>query len=181
MQDKIETFVCDLKDLASCSFLSKFDLVFSNFGGLNCLNHKELKKLSADLSKLLTSKGRFVAIVMPRFCMWESLYFLSKFDTQKMFRRNTQNSLQVNVGNEKVETWYYSPSSFYNAFQNHFQKLATKPTGFAIPPSYMEPRIGKNNKVMEILNMAENVFGSITSLSAVSDHFLMDLEKKEIL
>lgn len=179
LQDKVEPFVCDSTDLASCNFPKKFDLVFSNFGGLNCLNQKELEKLSADLSQLLKPKGRFVAVVMPRFCIWESLYFISKFDTPKIFRRNTRNSLQVNVGDEMVETWYYSPSSFYHIFQNHFQKLATKPVGFAIPPSYMETRIGKNKKLMDILNRSEDVFGSITSLSAVSDHFLMDLGRRD--
>jgi len=178
-QDKVDAIVCDSKNLRSCNFSSKFDLIFSNFGGLNCLNKGELENLSADLSQLLNSKGRFVSVVMPRFCLWESLYFLSKFDTQKIFRRNTHTSLQVNVGDEKIETWYYSPTTFKNIFQNHFKRLAVKPVGVAIPPSYMENRIGKNQKLMQALNISENVLGSISSLSAVSDHFLMDMERRE--
>lgn len=181
LQEFVKTEVCDVKDLGSCNFPNRFDLVFSNFGGLNCLNQLELKKLSKDLSQLINPQGRFIAVVMPRFCLWESMYFISKFDSQKIFRRNTPNSLQVNVGQEQVETWYYSPSTFKRIFQNQFNRLAVKPIGIAIPPSYMETRIGKNQKLMEVLQISENVLGSITSLSGVSDHFLMDLERKEIV
>ena len=38
--------VCDIKSLDKCDIHGKFDLVFSNFGGLNCLNQNELNKLS---------------------------------------------------------------------------------------------------------------------------------------
>lgn len=176
--DKVQSFVCDLKEIKNCKFESKFDLVFSNFGGLNCLNHIELEKLSNDLFQLLKPNGRFIAIVMPRFCVWESLYFLLKFDTQKAFRRNTPNSLQVKVGAEMVETWYYSPSDFKRIFEGLFIKLASKPMGIALPPSYMESSIGQKSKWMDFLNQTENILGSITSLAAVSDHFLMDLQRR---
>lgn len=181
LTENVKTMVCDITALDKCGIYNKFDLVFSNFGGLNCLNQNELSLLSTQLFRLLKPNGRFVAVVMPRFCTWESLYFISKFDTQKIFRRNTQNSLQVNVDGENVETWYYSPSDFKQIFQKHFSRLTTKPIGFAIPPSYMENRVGQNKNIMDVLNFSENIFGSITSLSAVSDHFLVDLQKKKAL
>lgn len=179
VHDSVNVLVGDSRKLEACNFLSNFDLVFSNFGGLNCLNKTELKKLSGDIFQLLKPNGRFVSVVMPKFCVWESLYFLSKFDTQKVFRRNTRGSLKVNVADEDVETWYYSPKHFSQIFQDHFSKITTRPIGFTLPPSYMEERVGKSKNVMSFLNHSEKAFGAVELLAGVSDHFLMDLQKKK--
>lgn len=181
LQDKVHTLISDIKTINSCKFPAKFDLIFSNFGGLNCLNSNELIKLSIDLSHLLKPNGRFITVIMPRFCIWESLYFILKFDWQKVFRRNTHQSLQVKVAEEFVETWYYSPSSFYQIFKQQFKKINSKPIGIAIPPSYMEKSLGKKSGLMNILSRIENIFGTISLLANVSDHFLIDMQKKDVL
>ena len=180
LQQRVDVFTCDARAIDQFDFPTDFDLVFSNFGGLNCLNSADLEKLSADLFQLLKPDGRFIAVVMPRFCIWESLYFLAKFDFNKVLRRNTQNSLPVRVGDAFVDSWYYSPAQFNRIFQDYFKKLATKPVGVAIPPSYMEGRIGEKNKVMDQLNHLENFLGSISSLAAMSDHFLIDMVKRKM-
>lgn len=179
LQKKVDVFTCDTRVIDQCDLPVDFDLVFSNFGGLNCLNSSELQKLSTDLCKLLKPSGRFIAVVMPKYCMWESFYFLTKFDFGKMFRRNREASLQVKVGDIYVETWYYSPAQFSRLFQIYFKKIALKPIGIAIPPSYMETSIGEKANLMNPLNQLEGFLGSITSLAAVSDHFLIDMIKRE--
>lgn len=180
LQHMVDVITCDARAIDQCDFSADFDLVFSNFGGLNCLNSQELKKLSTDLSGLLKPSGRFIAVVMPRFCVWESMYFLTKFEFNKIFRRNTSNSLSVKVGDEYVDTWYYSPAQFTRIFGDHFKKLATQAVGVAIPPSYMEKGIGSKDQVISQLNQLEGFLGSISSLSAVSDHFLIDMIKKDM-
>ena len=180
LQKMVDVFTCDARAIDQCDFTADFDLVFSNFGGLNCLNGVDLEKLSADLCKLLKPNGRFIAVVMPKYCMWESFYFLTKFDWNKMFRRNIDNSLQVKVGDVYVETWYYSPAQFNHFFHIYFRKLSIKPIGIAIPPSYMESSIGEKQTIMKQLNQLEDFLGSIASLSAVSDHFLIDMIKRKV-
>ena len=117
LQQMVDVYTSDARAIDQYDFPSGFDLVFSNFGGLNCLNGKDLEKLSVDLCNLLKPNGRFIAVVMPKYCMWESFYFVTKFDFNQMFRRNSETSLQVKVGDVFVETWYYSPSQFYRFFQ----------------------------------------------------------------
>ncbi len=181
LRDNVQTVICDIKALDTCEFPAKFDLIFSNFGGLNCLNYNELKNTSAHLFQLLKPNGRFIVIIMPRFCIWESIYFLLKLDWHKAFRRNTHKSLQVRVGEEFIETWYYSPFSFYQIFKQHFKKLNSRPIGITIPPSYMENTLGKRKKIMNFLSGAEYIFGEISFLTNLSDHFLIDMQKKDIL
>ena len=60
------------------NFEEQFDLVFSNFGGLNCINKHELETLFLHLIPLLKPGGRFIGVVMPRYCLWEIIYFAYK-------------------------------------------------------------------------------------------------------
>jgi hypothetical protein len=179
LQNLVDVLTCDIRAIDQFGFPSDFDLVFSDFGGLNCLDGAELKTLSVEASKLLKPGGRFIAVVMPRYCLWESFYFLSKFDFKNMFRRNREDSLQVKLGGGFVETWYYSPAQFNRLFQIYFKKIAIKPIGIAIPPSYMENTIGRNQNLLTSLNSIEDFLGSMAFLSLVSDHFLVDMIKKE--
>ncbi len=61
-QDRVKADVCDAKAIDSYNFPGKFDMVFSNFGGLNCLNYNELIKLSVDIAQLLKPHGRLLLL-----------------------------------------------------------------------------------------------------------------------
>ena len=46
----------------------QFDFIFSNFGGLNCVNEAELVHLSKDFAKLLYPGGKMAIVVMGKYC-----------------------------------------------------------------------------------------------------------------
>lgn len=177
LENKVNIKKCDAREILDCELKPGYDLIFSNFGGLNCLPKEVLLQLSNDLHHLLKPNGRFIAVVMPRFCVWESLYFALKGRKKEIFRRNTNESILANVDGVSVETWYYSPNDFIEIFSNNFKKIKTKPVGFAIPPSYLEPFFVNKQCLLNFLNSCENLLGSIPVLSGCSDHFLIDLEK----
>jgi len=87
----------------------KFDLVYSNLGGLNCTD--ELQKIGKDIYNLLNNGGYFIAAVMPNFFLWEFLLFI-KGEFKRAFRRMTNNWVEANVGGEKIKVKYYSPQRF---------------------------------------------------------------------
>ncbi len=177
-KNRVKVLQCDMRELENCNFSEKYDFVFSNFGGLNCLNHAELQKLSDNLKNLLVLNGRLIAVIMPKFCLMESLYFLTKFDFKKVFRRNTNSSIPVNVGDNLVETFYYSPKNMIDVFQNNFKKVAIKPIGISVPPSYLEPLFLKRKKLLNVLGNFENHINEVPGLSYASDHYLIDLMVK---
>src|SRR5688572_4981004 len=86
MQHRISSQYLDLDSFDDSLFEKKFDLVFSNFGGLNCITPESFQKLLNKLPGILTPQGRFVAVIMPKFCLWESIYFLLKFQFKNAFR-----------------------------------------------------------------------------------------------
>ena len=77
---KIKTKKLDLTGFEEFNVNEKFDLVFSNFGGINCIDSDTLNRLSNILASLLNYRGRLLLVIMPRYCFGESLYFLIKLN-----------------------------------------------------------------------------------------------------
>ncbi len=177
-EQNVSCYVKDIRDIKDVPRSSNYDLVFSNFGGLNCLNRFELDSLAVNLGHLMKPGGRFIAVVMPRFCLWESFYFLSKFDFKKMFRRNKSTRSEVDVKGEPVNTWYYSPGKFEHIFRSGFKKVKLKPLGTFLPPSYTEPFFRKNLSLLNAMNEMEKVTSDIPAMAWLSDHFIIDLQTR---
>ena len=155
----------------------QFDLVFSNFGGLNCASPEELKSLSLDLQKLVAPGGVFVAVVMSRFCWQETLYFLLKGKPREAFRRRSRKPVEARLDEKTtVPTWYYSPKEIRRCFPD-FQVKKVRSVGFWLPPSYLNPFFEKRPRLLGFLNFLEMNFAPAWFAPA-SDHFLICLEKK---
>ena len=168
----------DLTNLSDFNFEQKFDLVFSNFGGLNCVNKESLKNLSMVISSISNDGGRIIFVIMPKFSFWDSFYFLLKMKLNKVFRRASSKSLNVNLNGENVQTFYYSPIEIANIFSNKFRVVNIKPVGFFIPPSFLNKFFLKKKKTLRMLEAFESSVSNISVLANLSDHFLIDMELK---
>ncbi len=173
LSDKIFVEQLDINKINKANFPNRFDLIFSNFGGLNCLSENELNVLSQRLKNLLNSTGRFVAVAMSEFCMIESIYFLSKFNFKKVFRRRKMQC--VNVNDSLIKTYYYNPKRFFGYFKNEFDLNKTISVGLTIPPSYLNNYFEKKLKTLQLLNGTEHFFGNNLFSASISDHYLIDL------
>jgi ubiquinone/menaquinone biosynthesis C-methylase UbiE len=177
MQNKISSHYLDLDSFDDSLFEKKFDLVFSNFGGLNCINPQSMRKLLERLPAILAPGGRFVAVVMPKFCVWESIYFLLKFEFRNAFRRWTSSSVDANLQGALVKTWYFKPSQVKD-WATNFTVIDMKPIGIALPPSFLQAYFSKRRRLLIRLNSLEKRFGNWSSLSGMADHYLIDLKLK---
>jgi ubiquinone/menaquinone biosynthesis C-methylase UbiE len=178
MQHRISSQYLDLDSFDETFFNKKFDLIFSNFGGLNCINPDSFKNLLSKIPMALKPGGRFIGVIMPKVCLWESLYFLMKFSPSRAFRRLTDQEVVVNLNGVYMTTWYYSPAQIAEWSGQHFKQVNRKPVGIALPPSYLENFFSKRPKLLAMMNRLEHRFGSFSSLSSLSDHFLIDLQLK---
>ncbi len=154
----------------------KFDLIFSNFGGLNCLSADELATMASTLPTLLNPNGRLIAVVMSSFCVWETIYFLAKADIKNAFRRRDKEGVVANLGASDIHTWYYSPSTFTAFFKTSFYRAAIKPIGIAVPPSYLNPFVIKRGWLLRGVKTWEQRLNQYQGLGAWSDHYLIDLK-----
>ncbi len=178
LEDKIQATRCSAQSIDSLDHKSDFDLIFSNFGGLNCLNAKELTSLSKKMKAMMKPNASFIAVIMSDFCLWETAYFLAKRKAEKAFRRRNTEGVMANVGNEKIKTYYYSPTTFYQFFKSDFEWVKSVAVGAAIPPSYLEPFFHKRPKYLKVLNKIEQKINYWKPVAAISDHYLIHLKMK---
>lgn len=155
----------------------KFDLIFSNFGGLNCLSEMELRFFFKNAANLLNGKGQLVLVVMPRGTLWEQIYFLSKAKFGKAFRRH-QESVQANVDGEKITTYYYNPKEVLPLADRYFERRQQHPIGLFVPPSYLEPFLKNKPRLTQFLSNMENKVARFSFLAKYADHYLIAFNKK---
>lgn len=178
MQNKISSQYLDLDSFDESAFDKKFDLIFSNFGGLNCINPESLQTLLHKIPSILAPGGRFIGVVMPKFCLWESGYLFLKLRFGQAFRRLTGKEVILKLQGNTLKTWYYNPSQIKKFSGKKFKHIATRPIGFAMPPTYLEHYFSKRKRLLLRLNKLEKKFGGVSFLSGMSDHFLIDLQLK---
>jgi ubiquinone/menaquinone biosynthesis C-methylase UbiE len=155
----------------------KFDVIFSNFGGLNCLTEKEFKQFLNDAHKILNPNGKLIMVIMPSFCLWETNYFLSKLKLKQAFRRKNKKGVAAQVGDLHVKTFYYSPKKVIKK-ASLFIHESTHPVGFFIPPSYLEPFFNKRLKFLKQLFKYEQKIKNKSFLAPSSDHYFISLKNK---
>jgi len=167
----------DLQTIHSEIFKEKFDLLFSNFGGLNCLSKQDLKEFLNNSKSILKPQGMLALVIMPKYCIWEQLYFFLKGDFKNMKRRNTNKALVTNVDGIQIPTWYYNYQELVNLLSEQYKIVSLNPIGIAIPPSYLNPFF-KNKKILfEIIKWKEKLLKH-RMWANLSDHYLIVFQKK---
>lgn len=165
----------DLKKIISSN---NFDVIFSDFGGLNCISSVEMVRLAGELSGFLKPGGKLMLVVMGRKCFWERLFFRLRGEKEKIHRRASPNGVLTRIGNSSLLTWYYSPREISTLLGSHFLMRRVRPIGFFIPPSYLEPWFFERKLLLKFLCFLEIFVGSIGKLADRSDHYMIELEKR---
>ncbi|MGK4566189.1 class I SAM-dependent DNA methyltransferase [Flavobacterium sp. 3HN19-14] len=155
----------------------KFDLVFSNFGGLNCLSKPEFADFFINIATILSEKGKLVLVIMPKNTLWEQFYFLMKGNFKTISRRKKTSAI-ANVDGENVLTYYHNPKEAVTLAAAYFDVKGIYPIGFFIPPSYLEPFLSKRQLFSGILDRLENAVTNVKSLSKYADHYCIVFEKR---
>jgi len=169
--------VQDINTISSDTFNKKFDFIFSDFGGINCLSETQLQTFFQKSNDLLLPNGKMAIVLMPKNCLWERLYFTLKGDKTKATRRNTKESVVANVDGVGVETWYYNPQDISTLAKDYFITKKVKPIGVTIPPSYLEQSFIAKFPMLNIFKGFDSIL-TASSLAKYADHFLIVLEKK---
>ncbi len=148
------------------------DLVFSNFGALNCIG--DLEPVLSAAWRRLKPDGLVAITLMGRFCLSETLYFLARGQLKKAGRR-WRSRAWFKVGAERFPVWYHSPRRV-EASATNFNRLATYGIGGMLPPSEgywlceRWPRLFSTAAAIDF-RLSRLLFG-------ISDHYLMILQKR---
>ena len=176
LKEKISTEIRSFTDLDALQNKGPYDMVFSNFGGLNCTG--ELKKVLLSIAPLLKPGGKITLVIISNFCLWEVLLvFKGKFRTalRRFFNKTGR---KAHVEGTFFNCWYYSPTFVKMTLKDSFLPLQTEGLCTFVPPSYLEGFAEKYPALFRLLIKAENKLKGLWPWKAIGDYFIITLEKK---
>ncbi len=172
----ITTEICSFTELNNLNNKGPFDVVYSNFGGLNCTG--ELNKVLQQLPSLVKSSGTVSLVIISKFCLWEILLlFKGKFKTA--FRRFfSKHGRKAHIEGTYFKCWYYSPSFVIRSLKNDFDVVAVEGLCTLVPPSYVEHFGEKYPRMFSLLKKLEDRWKTKWPWRFIGDYFIITLKKK---
>lgn len=171
-REEVTFLEADFLTLPSVLADAQFDLIFSNFGGLNCVDSGQTSRIAATLQELLRPNGFLFVVYMSSACWWERFYFRYKGEGEKAKRRQQQGPVKAIVLEEEIDIWYYSPRQLENLFAPYFQVQSVHPIGLFVPPSYLEDIFVKRPRILRWLYRLDQLFTNPRWANS-ADHFAM--------
>jgi SAM-dependent methyltransferase len=160
-----------ISDLNSAA---KFNGVFSNFSGLNCI--ADLTQTAEDLALLLPSTAQLLICLSTRFCVWEMFWYLLHGKFHKAFRR-CYGHATAKVGEFTVEVYYPTLRSLNASFSPFFVMRSCTGIGVTVPPSYVEPLIRRHPKLLNWLRTIDRIVATLPGFRVLGDHMLLHFER----
>ncbi len=176
LEKRITSEQCSFTDLGMLQNKGPFDLIFSNFAGLNCTDN--LAHVLRSFKPLLASEGLVTLVILPKFCLWETLIlFRGKFKTA--FRRfNSSNGADAHVEGVHFKCWYYNPSYVADVMKDDFEVLNIEGLCTVVPPSYIENISEKHPTIYQRLVKLESRLKNKWPWRLIGDYYIITLRKK---
>jgi ubiquinone/menaquinone biosynthesis C-methylase UbiE len=172
MGEKIGCARCSFTDLHSLP-ARRFDHVFSNFGGLNCV--PDLALVADQLPVFLKSGATVTLVVMPRVCPWELLHFLGG-NSKLAFRRLSINGATAHIEGYHFLSYYFSPEDVIRKFGKKFILLKLRGLASLSLPPYMAPFADKHPRLYKVLADLDERLSTFPPFNRWADHFIITLK-----
>jgi ubiquinone/menaquinone biosynthesis C-methylase UbiE len=171
--------LCSFTALDTLAAPGPYDCIFSNFAGLNCTGN--LSGVLKSFDRLLKPGGIVVLVILPKFCLWETLLFFkgkTKTATRRFFSRHGR---KAKIENDSFICWYYNPGFVKKTLKTTFDVLETEGLCALVPPSYMEGFPLKHPTLYAWLCKAEGIMKNAWPWKFVGDYYIITLRKHDLI
>jgi ubiquinone/menaquinone biosynthesis C-methylase UbiE len=176
LEASVSSELCSFTQLNNLQQKGPYDMIFSNFAGLNCTG--ELDKVLASFSSLLKPNGIITLVLLPGFCLWEILLvFKGKFKTATR-RFFSGKGRKARIEDTYFKCWYYNPSFITESLNAEFKLLSIEGLCTIVPPSYIENFADKYPKAFKFLKFKEAKWKSKWPWKYIGDYYIISLQKK---
>lgn len=148
----------------------KFDHIFSNFGGLNCVADPE--PVFRQFKYLLKPGGLVSLVVMPPICPWEILQ-AAKGNFHLAFRRLRRKGTDAYVEGIKFTTYYFGHSELSAALGNDYHVIARRGLAALVPPPYLENFPRRFPSLCRALENLEEKVSTLYPFNSWADHLII--------
>jgi SAM-dependent methyltransferase len=168
----------DLPDLAEEFRAAPFAGAYSTLGPFNL--EPDLERASAALAALVAPGGALVAMIINRYCAWETAIYLASLDFKRAFRRQVRGwgDLKGAPGEPATPVFPHTPRAFRRAFARHFdtQEIFALPS--LLPPPYASPTFERFGSLLDTLARADTQLRHRPLVTFLGDHFEVVLRRK---
>lgn len=146
-----------------------YDLVFSNFGGLNCI--PSVRPVAGKLPLVLRPGGHIVWVMMPPVCPWELAQALrGRFAVGfRRLRRRTR----AHVDGVRFMTYYFTPREVEQALGPDFRRVSLQSLSLFSPPAFMDGFPRRFPRLFERLTALDERLTHLPLLNGWGDFFIL--------
>jgi ubiquinone/menaquinone biosynthesis C-methylase UbiE len=172
LSDKITIQQCSFTELDKIEN-RKFNFIFSNFGGLNCI--PDLREATKFFPMLLNKKGRVCLVILPPVCPWEIVQLI-RGKIKYAFRRFKKGGTMANVEGVMFKTYYFSAQDVIKALGKDFKLLKLESLAVFTPIPQMEIIPKKFPGFTKILNKLDERLCCVFPFNRIGDHIIVTAE-----
>lgn len=146
-----------------------FDYVFSNFGGLNCID--DLSLVARNLPDLLNHGAFLTLVIMPPISPWELCWFL-KGQREKAFRRFRKNGTMAHLEGEYFRTYYHSLKKIRASLSPACHYVASESLAVVSPPPHCMSFPLKHPNLYRFLRKSDRLLRNSFPFNRWGDHLI---------
>lgn len=164
----------DFEDILSLS-PQKFDFIFSNFGGFNCIENPALTM--THFKQILQPNGIVTLCILCKYYPWEWMYAL-KGKFKLAFRRLMKGGTVASVEGKKIKINYYTPKQIKKMMGYEFQTLKVESIGFAFPSVNFQ-KVHNRKKLSKLLVKIDTILHEWKlAPKCLGDYFIISFKLK---
>lgn len=149
-----------------------FDLVFSNFDGLNCL--PTLDFFPDAVARLLRPGGGVMVVWMNPMCAAELVGFSLRGRFGMAVQRLRRGGVAAHIGDgETAQTWFHSIWKVKRAFAKRFRFRTIAAIGLTTPPTLMRDWYHRHQRLFRWFFPIEERLMGLFPLNRLGDHTLL--------
>jgi len=184
-RDKVERFGLEGRvSVQDCSFLElgrveggPFDAVFSDLGGLNCID--DLRPVVAQLDLVLRPGGVVVWVLMPPICLWElGLVFTGQF--RLAFRRLARHGTRAHLEGAHFNVHYFTPSRAAAAFGDGYEILAVEGLSVITPTAESKNLAKRHRDLYRALAWLDDRIAPHAPASGWGDFYILTMRRRTL-
>jgi ubiquinone/menaquinone biosynthesis C-methylase UbiE len=178
LNDLVTTELRSFTSLGNLEQKGPYDLIFSNFAGLNSSN--DLDKVLQSFPALLKPGGVATMVIMPGFCFWETT-LAAKGNFKTAFRRlRYKNGTPAHIEGVHFFCWYYSPKFLIKQLKGNLELIDLEGLCTIVPPSYFEKFPHKYPTLLRQLEKWENRLKRKWPWKYIGDYYIISFRKPKV-
>jgi len=171
LEDRIRCVRCSFTRLDTLP-LQRFDHVFSNFGGLNCI--PDLQEVISQLPRLLNPGATITLVIMPRICLWEIVQ-LFKGNIRLAFRRIIRKGTPAHIDGFRFLSYYHSPAEVITLFDGRYSLVRLRGLAALSPPPSFKEFPERHPFLYRVLTKWDERFAEYFPLNRWADHYILTM------